>query len=776
MREKICFDFGWLFHDGDVDIAMPQVKGPIYTSAKTERKKQGPACIYYNDAVDDFRTDVEYNADRWVNVDLPHDYIINSPMGEKNNSALGYFDYHNAWYRKHFSVDESDRDRRITLYFEGVATRCDVYLNGCEIYHNLCGYVPFEVDISDYVKFGADNVLAVYTYFDDNEGWWYQGGGIYRHVWLCKTDPLCVDLYGVYAAPVRMGDEWALEIETTVRNDRYSPAKGKIISEIVAENGDVIGCAETEFSVNSREKTVVHYTAAAKNPKLWDVDSPNLYKVKTFVIENGETVDEYIISTGFRTIEFDPEKGLMLNGKSIKINGMCAHGDFGLTGKAVPDNIHRYKARQIKQMGANGYRCAHYPHAEAAMDACDREGLLVMAETRWFDSSVPGKHDLEMLIRRDRNHPSIFTWSLGNEEPHHLTDVGRRINKNLYHFAKTLDKYRPISAAVSNDPLRATVYDEADIVGVNYNHWCWEKVHAMHPDKPMFISECCATGTTRGWYFDHFEKGGRLSAYDMDANSWWTSREKFMNLYNDCPFLFGFFQWIAFEHRGETVWPRVCSVSGAVDLFMQKKDAFYQNLSYFTDEPMVHLLPHWNFEGLEGEPIKVYAYTNQPRAELFVNGESCGVCELTRYSHAEWTVNYAPGEIKCVVYDKDGRKVAEESRVTSGRAHSLKLALENGDDISANGEDIALITCTCVDENGVEVPTAAPYIHFTSEGGGVIIGTGSDNTDTSPVSLCDRQMYMGRALCGVKMPREHGKTRVYAQADNLRSTVITIEV
>ena len=778
MREKILFDNGWLFHKGDVETPTPKVKGPIYTSAKTERKKQGPACIYYNDAVDDFRTNVEYNADKWEAVNLPHDYIISGEPKEDNNPALGFFDYENGWYRKHFTVDEEDRNKRLTLYFEGVATRCIVYLNGCELKHNLCGYTPFEVEISDYVKYSEDNVLAVYTYYDDNEGWWYQGGGIYRHVWLNKTDKCAVDLYGVYVAPKFDGKNWTADFETTLVNDYDEDKNAEITTKIVDKDGKVICTASASLSVNLREKAAVKYSAEVQNPILWDCDNPYLYDVVTEVSVEGNIVDTYTTKTGFRYFSLDANEGFFLNGKKTVIKGVCGHGDFGLTGKAVPDNIFRYKTRLMKEMGANGYRCSHYPQAEAMMDALDEQGFIVMCESRWFDSSDEGKHALETHINRDRNRPSVFMWSLGNEEHYHITDEGRRINKTLYQLVKKLDNQRIITSAVSVQPDKSTVFDECDAIGVNYNHWCYNIIHEQHPNKPMYISECCATSTTRGWYFPDSPENGYVHAYDTDMNSWWTSREKFMSEFDSRPWLFGFYQWIAFEHRGEAMWPRLCSQSGAIDLFLQKKDAFYQNLSYFTDgkdEPMVHLLPHWNWNGMAGEKIKVFAYTNCEEAELILNGKSLGKQKVEHHTHAQWYVPYESGKLECKAYI-DGKQVAYDYVETTGKAVALKLKLDNSGDVTANGQDIAMITCYCVDEQGREVPDACPTVNFSSNELGQIVGTGSSVSDHIPITAVTRKMYAGKIGVAVKVKDIKGELKVFATAENLDTAMLTVEI
>lgn len=778
MREKQLFNEGWLFHKGDVKTPTPKVKGPVYTSAKTERKKQGPACIYYNDAVDDFRTDVEYNAEKWVNVTLPHDYIISGVPKEDNNPALGFFDYDNGWYRKHFTVDESDRDKRLTLYFEGVATRCIVYLNGCELKHNLTSYSPFEVEIDDFVKYGEDNVLAVYTYFDDNDGWWYQGGGIYRNVWLNKTSKVAVDLYGVYINPKFDGKKWTAEIETTLVNDCFEEKQAEIVTEVVDKNGEVLTKARATLDIDLREKACVKYVATDFTPVLWDLSNPYLYDVVTTVYVDKAEVDKYTTRTGFRYFYADSEKGFFLNGKKVVVNGVCGHGDFGLTGKAVPDNIFRHKARLMKEMGANGYRCSHYPQADAMMDALDELGFVVMCEARWFDSSKEGKQALSIHIKRDRNRPSVFMWSLGNEEMHHITDEGRRINKSLYALVKKLDSSRIITSAVSYHPEKSTIFDDCDAIGINYNHWSYDIIHEKYPSKPMYISECCATSTTRGWYFPDSPEKGYHHAYDTDMNSWWTSREKFMNEFHSRPYLFGFFQWIAFEHRGEAVWPRICSQAGAIDLFLQKKDAFYQNQSHFVsgkEKPMVHLLPHWNWNGMTGEKIKVFAYSNCEEVELILNGKTIEKQSLKPYTHGEWYVPYEKGVLECKAYI-DGKVVATDRVETTDKAVALKLRLENKGDITANNQDIALVTCYCVDEKGREVPDACPTVSFSSNELGTVVGTGSSVSDHTPVTDTTRKMYAGKISVAVKLKDQNGTLKVYATSENLGNAVLSVEV
>ena len=775
MREKILFDENWMFHDGDIITPPHKDKGPVYKQAKTERKLSGPASVLYKGGMDSFVLENIQCTDKWELINLPHDYIITQEPSRDNNNCLGYFDYHSAWYRKKFTLSDTDKAKRITLLFDGVATHATVYLNGCLMKHNFCGYTSFEVDITDVVKFGdEENVLAVYVQPGDFEGWWYQGGGIYRHVWLCKTDTVAVDLWGVYAAPKKLSDtQWEVKIETTVINDRYEDVTAEVISTIIDRDGAEIATAGSEINIPYREKKTAVYFASVENPVLWDIENPYLYTINTVIKIDGRVCDEYSVRTGFSSFVLVPDEGLFLNGKHVKIKGVCAHQDCGLTGKAVADNIHRYKIEMIKEMGANGYRTSHYPQTEAIMDALDELGFIVMAETRWFESTDEGKQQLEMLIKRDRNRPSVLFWSVGNEEPHHLTEEGRRICKNLKAYIQKLDNTRCIMSAVSDDPDVATVYDELDAIGINYNLDKFDKIHKKYPDKPVFSSECCATGTTRGWYDADFSEKSIFSAYDKDTTSWFLGREKTWKFMCERKWVLGEYQWIAFEHRGETVWPRLCSVSGAIDLFLQKKDAFYQNQSHWIeDRPMVHLMPHWNFKGREGEPVRVVAYTNCEELELYINGKSLGKKQIEKYGHGEWMVKYIPGELK-VEARNNGITVCTDTRATTGKATALKLTLDNKI-TEANGVDVAIITCCCIDEEGMEVPDSSPFVSFNTNGMGRVIGTGSDITDHNPTQLTERKMYAGRITAAVQVGKMPGELKVYAHSDGLDTAVLRL--
>ena len=580
MRKEIILNNGWIFHKGDIEEPISKYKGFIYCQSKTERKLSGPAAYNYSDRPDQFYGNM-INPEKWEWVELPHDYVVYQDNDKNENCALGYLHYDNAWYRKHFNMPEGSENKRVLLRFDGIAGKSTVYLNGCLMYHNFSSYNTFEIDISDYVYYDKENVIAVYVNTDGFEGWWYQGGGIYRDVHLTVTEPVAIDLWGVYAPCKKLDDNyWQIDFETTVVNTDYENKKVTLESRVIGADGSVLAVGTGEGTVGLRDKGVIKYSTEVNNPLLWDCDNPNLYTVKTVLKLNGEETDENTTRIGFRTVEISADKGLLLNGKLTFINGVCAHQDFGLTGLAVPSNIAKYKVSLMKELGANGYRTSHYQQTESYMDAFDEQGLLVMDEARWFESTKEAIEQLESLIKRDRNRPSVIMWSTSNEEPFHITDIGKRLHKAIAAQIKKFDYTRPITAAEDRTPDKSTIYDECDIVGINYNLKLYDTVHEMCPEKPIFASECCATGSVRDWNFDS-DTSGRIRDKDVDSNEWFLGREKTYKVLRERSYVIGCYQWAAVEHRGEAAWPRICSVSGALDLFLQKKGAFYQNKSHW---------------------------------------------------------------------------------------------------------------------------------------------------------------------------------------------------
>lgn len=794
MRKEISLNLDWKFHKGDIRVKTPLVKEPIYDQSKTCRKMSGPAAYNYINGNDYLRVSGRVLSEKWTDVNLPHDYVVDQDITfEETNNTLGFVKYENAWYRKVFTLPEEYTDKRITLRFDGIAGKSTVYLNGCLMAHNFSSYNTFEIDITDRVFFDKDNQLAVYVNTEEFEGWWYQGGGIYRNVWLTVTEPVAIDLWGVYAPYKKINEtDFEINFETTVVNADFIDREITGKSYVIDNNGNTVATATFNGNTALRDKTLFKYSTVVKSPVLWDTENPYLYTIKTVLKENEQEIDTYNTRIGFRTIEFTANDGFYLNGKKTFIKGVCAHQDFGLTGLAVPENIAKYKVSLIKEMGANGYRTSHYQQTEYYLDACDEMGLLVMNEVRWFESTKEAFEQIESLVKRDRNRPSVIMWSTSNEEPSHITENGKRTHRSVAAHIRKFDYTRPVTAAQNKHPNKSTIFDYCDIAGINYNLALFDEVHKLNPDLPIFASECCATGTTRDWHLESDETSGRIRDYDTAPfTAWYSSRENTWKHYMERPYIFGAFQWIAIDHRGEATWPAISSKSGAIDIFLQKKGAFYLNKSHWTDTPMVHIVPHWNFNGLEGQEIFVPVYTNCDELELFLNGNSLGRKQIEKYSHGEWYVPYEKGELLCVGY-KNGKKVCEDKRITTSKPVAFRLTLEN--EVKPNGNDIALFTCECVDENGNVVPDASELVTFTvsTEDGliskdteefvklgagtrAVIVGTGSDNTDHNNVTNTTRQMYMGKISVAVKPGLNQNKLILNAVSSNIGYGRIVVE-
>ncbi len=763
MRQIISLNKGWLYHKGDVELPKTEHKGPVYTQSKTVRHQNGPAAYGYTDTPNEFLYDMDktLGQDNWYSVDLPHDYIIGQEPKQENNSALGYVEYHNAWYRKHFTLPQATAcDKRVLLYFEGIAGNSTVYLNGCLMKRNFSAYNGFCVDISDVAHYEKENVVAVYIDRSEYEGWWYQGGGIYRNVKLIVTEPIAIDLFGVYAETEKLnGNSWRVNFKTTIINDSDCDREFTLLSHITDKNGKEIASARAEGKIAKRSKADFGYEALAENPLLWDTENPNLYTVKTEIVKSGDPIDTDITRIGFRTVELDPKKGFLLNGKPTYINGVCCHQDYGITGLAVPDNVARYKIKLIKEMGANGFRTSHYENSPAVMDALDEMGFLVMNEARHFETNEEGMEQLANLVKRDRNRPSVVFWSTGNEEPLQSHSWGEKIHKRLKAQIRRYTKGGFILSAQDRDVLNSTVYDTCDLVSVNYNLANYDALHEKYPDKLMLASECCATGTTRDWFFDS-TSDGKLRDFDTDTSAWFMGREKTRKFFEERPFIIGSYQWAAVEHRGEAMWPYICSKSGAIDLFLQKKGAFYQNKSHWSTEPMVHIVSHWNFPGLENEEITLPIYTNCEELELFLNGESLGKQQIEKYGRGSFKVKYVKGELLVKGYI-NGKTVASDTVKTTGKPQKLRLTLDN--DFAFGGEDLALFTCECLDEKGNVVPDACEYVTFSVSRPAIIVGTGSDTCDHSSVALPERKMYMGKISVAVKPGNEDFTLTAQAQ-------------
>lgn len=766
MREKISFNSNWMFKIGDQHLPPAPFKDVIYLGAKTERELRGYASK-------DYGKNRQMAFESWQNITLPHDYIITQEPKPEFNNTLGYFDYQNAWYRKSFKLNEEDNGKRISIYFEGIATHATVYLNGCLMAHSFCGFTSFEVDITDMVKFDDVNVLAVYVNTTDkHEGWWYSGGGIYRKVWLIKTELVSIDLWGAYVHPEKRENDWSIPVDVTLRNDDAVERTVKVFADILDGEAVVASTDCGEITLGAKDKGDIHLLTSLKDPKLWDCDTPNLYSAVIHVLDGDNEIDTLKTRFGFRTIRFDPDHGFFLNDKPTKIKGVCCHEDYGLEGKAISDPVKRLRLERLREMGANGYRTSHYPQSEYTFDCLAELGYLVMAETRWFESTKEGLEQMEMLIKCHRNNPAIIMWSLGNEEPLHNDPIGKRIFVTMREHAKRFDNTRPFTTAVSHEPAKAPVMDEVDIIGINYNLRDYDSLHEKFPNKMIFASECCAVGSTRGWtYPDDSKARGYLHCYD-NRTGWFMSREVTWKFIMEREWLGGGYQWAGIEHRGETEWPRLCSQSGALDMFLQKKDAFYENKAHWTSEPMAHILPHWNLPDRVGEEVWVWVYTNCDEIELWQDGERVGRVGVERFGHAEFYVTYRPGRLEAKGY-RNGEYVCSDIVETTGEPVALELELQNKHPLTK--WDTAVFNCYALDSNGRRVPDASPFLSFDSNENTRIIGTGSDIADHTPVPSLDRKMRAGIASVCVKL-QGGDKLKLYAKAEGLKPASFICEI
>jgi len=775
VAERILFNEDWRFYQGDIPVNFPQDKQMIYSQAKAERYRNGPAARAYRDSIQVNNPDAVFPSERWERICLPHDYVVMGTPTTGENNTRGYLKYDNAWYRKHFTLEAADLEKRLVIEFEGVSGVATVFFNGCPMKQNTCGYTSFEVDITDLAKADSEgeNVLAVYIDASGFEGWWYEGSGIYRNVWLRKSEKIAVDTDGVYVCPQKLTETlWQVAVETTLFSIAGEPKPVSLRTRFFDPEGSLAGEGAAEAVAEPFRQTAVNYALTIDAPALWDVDDPKLYRVETAIFCDGKQIDTYLTRTGFRYYHCDPEKGFFLNGRPLKIQGVCAHEDCGLLGKAIPANVHHYKMKMLKEMGVNGYRTAHYQQNSAILDAADELGFIVLGEARHFRSTQEGISQLETLVRRDRNRPSVFFWALGNEEYLHRTPQGLRILRRMKAALRRLDPVRPVTCAADKTPAVATVFEETDLVGINYNLDAYAPLREKYPHKPFLSTENSATSTTRGWYGPDSPELGYYNAYDKDTTRIFLGRERTWKFLLERPWVMGGYQWSGFEHRGETVWPRLCSQAGAIDLFLQKKDAFYQNKSFWSKTPMVHIMPHWNIDVFDGEPVPVVLYTNCEEVELRLSGKSLGRRPAQPNTALRWPVEYEPGRLEAIGY-REGKPCATDRVETAGAPQKLMLRLDSGFEKPG---DVAIVTCYAVDGEGRFVPTASPEVTFCADGDGTVISTGSDVSDPTPLGSPRRKMRAGlvSVAVGVRVDKgcyaaQSGTIRLFAQAPGLQA-------
>jgi beta-galactosidase len=732
VREKLSMDFNWKFAYGHpYDAAKDFNHGTSYFSYFAKAGYgDGPAAPGFDDRA-------------WRELDVPHDFAVEQPFSPKGSHSHGYKaigrnfpDVSVGWYRKTFLIPERDKGRNISVTFEGVYRDSKVWINGHYLGNEESGYNSFTYDITKYLNYGVENVLSVRVDVTYEEGWYYEGAGIYRHVWLTKTSPLHVANNGTFVYSEVEDNTATLFVDTEIENKYTDKRSFSIKQQLLDANKEVV--FETEYikhDISPFEVKELKQQMLVENPQLWSLDNPYLYSVKTIIVSDNDTADVYFTRTGIRTIKWTPDNGFFLNGKHVKLKGTNNHQDHAGVGTAIPDELQRFRISKLKEMGSNAYRTSHNPPTPALLDACDELGMLVIDENRLMGTAPFVKDYLTRLIKRDRNHPSVILWSLGNEEwAIEGNIVGEQIIQEMQAYANTLDPTRPKNAA-SSGGWGQGISKHIEVMGFNYlNHGSTDEYHAKFPNKPSVGTEEGSTNTTRGVYFDN-DKKQHIAAYDrMTWNGFFPSIEYCWKHYDSRDYLAGMFIWTGFDYRGEPTpygWPSIHSYFGMYDVCGFPKGNVWYLKSWWGDEPVLHLLPHWNWEGKGGDTIKVVAYSNLEEVELLVNNKSAGRKVMEHNSHIEWMVPYETGKLEAIGY-RDGKIFMTETVETTGSPKSIQLNAHKSE-LKADGQDLAIISVSTTDNEGRTVPVAGNLIEFSIEGPGKIIGVGNgDNTCLEP--------------------------------------------
>ncbi len=775
-RQLYRIDKGWKFHRGHLEQPKPRGHHWVYKSVKAGASR-GPAAFQFDDG-------------NWRTVDLPHDYVVEGQF--TNNDTLvshGFKDRPEGWYRRSFRLPNETRGKSIWLYFDGVFGQSQVWVNGQELRRSDNGYIGFRVDITDVAHYDdRPNVVSVKCDPGEAQGWWYEGGGIYRHVWLTVADPVHVAPYGVYInADKKQGGNWLVNLETAIENEAETPAKVKVVNTILDKKGQTIATITKEVDAPAGQITKVLQDLSVPESKVkpWNLDSPHLYGIRTELFVNNEKVDAHGDTFGFRTLEFNPQKGFFLNGKHVKFQGVCMHQDHAGVGVALPDAIHSFRITRLKQFGVNAYRCSHNPPAPEILNACDKQGMLVLNENRFFNSSDECLRQLDEQVRRDRNHPCVMMWNTFNEEDWQGDERGvnmvKRMKRVIHandHFAK-----RPVTGAMSGGFSKQGAFGPLDVLGVNYNLGANDHTHNnLYPNKMVYSSESVSHSASRGEWQD---KKHVFNNYDNHWVGWGSSIRNTWKFVDTREWNGGTFIWTGFDYRGEptpvNAWPVVNSYFGIVDTCGFAKDSYYLMKALWTDKPMAYVFPHWNLgKDMVGKKVKVGTYTNGDEVELFLNDKSLGKKKVNKYDQLFWDdVTYQPGELKMVAY-KGGKKHAEHKVVTTGEPVALGLEVKFEDwqrkSVRTGVSDALPVTVYAVDAKKHRVPTANQKVSFTVTGGKVLgVGNGDPLSHEDDIAT-ERSLYNGLASAIVIPGDTEGELVIKASAPGLKPAVLKLPI
>ena len=774
-----------------------------------------------------------YEDGNWRDLNLPHDWGIEGPFRNDLENNTGLLPWKGVgWYRKHFSVSGKDREKQVYIDFDGAMANAQVWLNGKFVGEWPYGYTSFRFELTPYLNYDSENVIAVRLDTEKFDSRWYPGAGIYRNVWLIKTNPVQFDHWGIYLTTPKISEDKAtVDLQISLKN-RGNLSESVTISTIIY-NSDNQRVAQTEavsINLSAQSEKSVGIELVVENPKLWNMENPNLYKAHTFIHKGEKLLQEDITTFGFRTIEFTAG-GFFLNGTKTEIKGVCMHHDLGPLGASFNTRAAERQLEILKEMGCNAIRTSHNPPAPEVLDLCDKMGFLVQVEA--FDTWEKGKmdndyhtifkswhlEDLRAMVLRDRNHPSVFMWSIGNEVP----DQGNpQLAKKLANIVRMTDPTRPVTAGCDwGDTAFNGFLDALDVFGYNYNQGSYEKFFnepALNK-VPFIANETTSALSSRGEYYFPVEFGPgqenlpghgifQMSSYDVQYTGWGSTPDKQFMLQDQYPRIMGEFVWTGFDYIGEPTpyngdittlsnykdpvekealkrhldklgkmeVPSRSSYFGIMDLSGFKKDRFYLYQSRWKPEfAMAHILPHWNWPERIGMNVPVHVYTSGDEAELFLNGKSLGKRKKEKFEYRlQWdNVEYHPGELKVKVW-KDGKDWAEDLVKTTGNAIKINLQADRNE-IASDGKDLSFITVDIVDKNKLLVPRSNNMIKFQIEGPGEIIAVGNgDPTNHESFQAQNHSAFNGKCLVVVRSTKKEGRITIKAQSKDLEGNSIEI--
>ncbi|OYU79863.1 MAG: hypothetical protein CFE23_12110 [Flavobacterium sp. BFFFF1] len=774
-RTHLNFDEGWKFHFGHAANAEKDFNYSIATVFSKSGKGAGTAI------------DPKFIDTAWAKVDLPHDWAVHLPFVNVDNFDVQSHGYKPVgglfpetsigWYRKHFTVAKPQDGQRFELQFDGIFRDANIWVNGFYLGNNKSGYVGEHYDITDVLNFDGDNVVTVRVDATQYEGWFYEGAGIYRHVWLNSFKNLHIKNDGVFASADVTPGKSTLTVRTEVINENFTASTAAVTAYLKDRNGKVVGRSKPEnFTLDVNGEMTITQTINVPQPILWSLENPYLYRVVVEVTQNGKATDSKTVKFGFRHIEIRKE-GVFLNWKNVKIKGTNNHQDHAGVGSALADYLQYYRINLLKNMGSNAYRTSHNAPTPELLDACDSLGMLVLDEQRLLNSGKESRDQFTRLLKRDRNHASVFLWSIGNEEGMiQANDTGRKIAQTLLAQQKQYDPTRTSTYAADLPNVFKGVNEVIPVRGFNYRQFDVAAYHKDHPDQPLLGTEMGSTVTTRGIY----EKD-TIRAYvpDQDITApWWASKaEDWWKLAAENDYWLGGFIWTGLDYRGEPTpykWPNVNSHFGVMDVCGFPKNIYYYYQSWWTDKDVLHISPHWNWPDKRhwdkpNDDVEVWVNSNADNVELFLNGKTLGKKDMPRNGHLNWTVQYQPGKLEAVAYKK-GKKLTASVETTGSAVEVVMTPYKTT--MMADGKDVTVINISAVDREGREVPDADNMIRFYLTGDAKIIGVGngdpsSHEPDQCPDGAWQRSLFNGKCQVIVQSGKTEGLIHFDAKAAGL---------